>query len=314
MEKGKTNLAIKILIFILLSLLLSLIPIKALAADAPSFGVSSSLSECYDGDATTITIKIFNDTGVDIMPTSYYLDGAYYSISSGFLLPGQSLTVTKNYTVYFNGAQSVSYDIHLVYHEDGDYDTHTAWETITISKKALSIITPQPMTVITPQPTYTIMSVITPQPHIDAPTPDLGNMTEVTPTPDSGLGDIWVLTPTPENLPQSTPQPTQYVEEVENEENIQNVVLNEDTSIIYTGEAEGNTQEENAENANTLEDEGANYRIAGVMQNKYTEAIKNTFNGLNTFTKLCIAAIIILIAGYVLLAIKIKKIKKDTEK
>lgn len=311
MEKGKTNLAIKIVIFILLSLLLSLIPIKALAADAPSFWVSSSLSECYDGDVTTISIKIFNDTGVDIMPTSYFLDGTYYPISSGFMLSGQSLIVTKNYTVYFNGAQSVSYDIHLVYHEDGDYDTHTAWETVTIAKKALSVITPNPMTVITPAPETTPMGVITPQPHIDAPIPDLNNMTEATPTPDSGLDDIWVLTPTPENLPQSSPPPTQYVEEVENEENIQNVVLNEDTSIIYTGEAKGNTQEENAD---TSEDEGSNYHIAGVSHSQYTEDIKNTFNGLNTFTKLCIAAIVILIVGYVLLAIKIKKIKKDTEK
>lgn len=292
MEKQKSAIAIKIVIFILLVLLIMLIPIKALAADAPTFTVSSSLNECYDGDAATITIEIYNDTGVDIMPTSYYLDGSYYTITSGFMSPWQSLTITKNHTVHFNGAQSVSYDIHLIYHEDGDYDTFTAWETVTITKKSLTIITPIPMTIITPVPETTPMGLITPQPS----TPDLGSMAGVTPTPGNGLDDVSVLTPAPANLPQSTPQPTEYPQQHADNQEI--VVLIDTTHGIYT--------QEDIENHDADTVDASNYRISSVLQG---ENIKTIITQLDNFTKICLVVIVILLVGYILLTIRLKRQK-----
>jgi len=309
MEKEKGNIAIKILIFILLTLLIVLIPNRALAANAPSFWVRSSLSECYDGETTTISIIIYNDTGVHILPTSYYLDGTYYPINTTFMVPKQNMTINKNYTVYFNGAQSVSYDVLLVYHEDGDFDTYTAWQTVTIQKSAMQVITPQPMTIITPIPASTPMGVITPQPttepHIDVPTPDLSNMHPITPTPDNGLGNIGVITPAPNNLPQSTPEPAEhsevdYIQEYQEADEDRLIsASNNDDSLAYE------TSDEQVDNANVSVEKS--YNIAGVVQSEVIRNIKNTFYSLDIFTKLCLVVIAALSAGYVFLAIKIKK-------
>lgn len=306
MEKQKSTLAIKILIFILLILLIMLIPIKAMASSTTSFWVMSSVSECYEGETATISIIIYNDTGAHILPTYYYFDGTYYPINTTFMVPKQNMTINRNITVYFSGAESVTYDVHLVYHEDGHSDTYTKNQSVTIQKSAMQVITPQPMTIITPVPTSTQMTVITPQPtalqQIDVPTPDFSNMKEVTPTPENGIN---LITATPESLPQMPSE------------------TDEDNAAICINE----NQQDNKNKLNTVSDAGISLtyiengtteqkdnRSIGIAQNEGIKTVKNTFTNLDVFTKICLAVIALLSVGYVFLTIRVNKIKKDMDK
>ena len=280
---------IKIVIIAVLAMLFSG---RALAYDSPTYTVSANPQTLSQGEQTVITVLIFNTTDVDIMPTVCFINGIKIEVYSGFLMPGQSTTVTLPITASFSGNQSQEVRASLIYHEDGDYDTCLPFEYTTLYNDGglppIDVITPAPeWSIITPTPEF---SVITP-----APTP----WQPVVITPQPTAQPLPQMTDIQADNPQPTPTP---IPQNDNEQEIIHNAAIDETEQAVVLSAESTPQPTNAyiemkitKNRSIANDEDSPTQLIYIM---------------DSFTIFCIALLFVFGLLYLVLLIKVKRNRK----
>ena len=102
------------MLLIIMLILLSA-PVCALSAGEVTVVATADPTTLFEGDQTSITIQITNNTGADVDITGYTVDGSYSWINGITLTPGESWTLYHTYTVHFGLNLDYGFSIDIEY-------------------------------------------------------------------------------------------------------------------------------------------------------------------------------------------------------